>query len=163
MLRGAKAQSSCTSCHLDVQKFAEDAPLLADGQRLFEQNGCTGCHLVKGYENIPKIAPSLLKISAKVEPSWIVRWIENPHKFRPRTRMPNFDLKQDDAIAIASFIWSQSREEGDTWTKEHPIPAGFREGDQNQIGKGSAAKAATVLPKVNFPRRWAKKKIWFQI
>ena len=90
LLRGAKAQSSCTSCHLDVQKFADDAPLLVEGQRLFEQVGCTGCHLVKGYENIPKIAPSLLKISAKVDPSWMVRWIENPHKFRPRTRMPNF-------------------------------------------------------------------------
>jgi mono/diheme cytochrome c family protein/predicted nucleic acid-binding Zn-ribbon protein len=136
LLRGPKAQSSCTSCHLDVQKFAEDAPLLAEGQRLFEQIGCTGCHLVKGYENIPKIAPSLLKISAKVEPSWMVRWIENPHKFRPRTRMPNFDLKRDDATAIAAFLWAQSKEEGDKWTKEHPLPAGLREGDQNQAAKG---------------------------
>ena len=136
LLRGAKAQSSCTSCHLDVQKFAEDAPLLVEGQRLFEQVGCTGCHLVKGYENIPKIAPSLLKISAKVDPNWMVRWIENPHKFRPRTRMPNFDLKQEDAIAIASYVWSQSKEEGDKWTKEHPAPAGFTEGDANAAAKG---------------------------
>ena len=136
LLRGSKVQSSCTSCHLDVQKFAEDAPLLAEGQRLFEQVGCTGCHLVKGYENIPKIAPSLKKISAKVDPGWMVRWIENPHKFRPRTRMPNFDLKQDDAVAIAAYIWSQSKEEGDKWTQEHPLPAGFREGDPNDIAKG---------------------------
>ena len=136
LLRGSKVQSSCTSCHLDVQKFAEDAPLLAEGQRLFEEVGCTGCHLVKGYENIPKIAPSLKKISAKVDPGWMVRWIENPHKFRPRTRMPNFDLKQDDAVAIAAYIWSQSKEEGDKWTQEHPVPAGFREGDPNDIAKG---------------------------
>ena len=72
--------------------------------------------LVKGYENIPKIAPSLKKISAKVDPGWMVRWIENPHKFRPRTRMPNFELKQDDAVAVAAYIWSQSKEEGDKWT-----------------------------------------------
>jgi len=136
LLRGNKAQSSCTSCHVDVQKFAEDAPLLAEGQRLFEQVGCTGCHLVKGYENIPKIAPSLRKISAKVDPGWMVRWIENPHKFRPRTRMPNFDLKQDDALAIAAYIWSQSKEEADKWTQEHPLPGGFREGDPNDIAKG---------------------------
>ncbi|HEX2931762.1 MAG TPA: c-type cytochrome, partial [Candidatus Binatia bacterium] len=136
LLRGDKVQSSCTSCHLDVQKFAEDVPLLAEGQRLFEQVGCTGCHLVKGYENIPKIAPSLLKISSKVDPGWMVRWIENPHKFRPRTRMPNFDLREDDAIAIASYIWSQSKEEGDKWTSEHPLPGGFREGDQNEAAKG---------------------------
>jgi len=136
LLRGSKAQSSCTSCHLDVQKFTDDAPLLAEGQRLFEQVGCTGCHLVKGYENIPKIAPSLLKISAKVDPSWMVRWIENPHKFRPRTRMPNFDLKEPDAVAIAAYIWSQSKEQGDQWTKEHPLPAGFGNGDTNAVNKG---------------------------
>ena len=136
LLRGAKIQSSCTSCHLDVQKFNEEAPILTEGQRLFEQVGCTGCHLVKGYENIPKIAPSLKRINAKVDPGWMVRWIENPHKFRPRTRMPNFDLKPDDTVAIASYIWSQAKEEGDKWTQEHPMPAGYREGDANEIAKG---------------------------
>jgi mono/diheme cytochrome c family protein/predicted nucleic acid-binding Zn-ribbon protein len=136
LLRGAKAQSSCTSCHLDVQKFAEDAPMLAEGQRLFEQVGCTGCHLVRGYENIPKIAPSLMKVTAKMDPSWMVRWIENPHVFRPRTRMPNFELKPDDALAIASYIWAQSKEEGDKWIKEHPLPANFRAGDANAAAKG---------------------------
>ncbi len=135
LLRGAKAQSSCTSCHLDVQKF-EDAPLLAEGQRLFEQIGCTGCHLVKGYENIPKVGPSLRKISAKVDPSWMVRWIENPHQFRPRTRMPNFELKQDEAMAIASYLWSGAKEEADQWTQSHPLPAGFRGGESNQIARG---------------------------
>jgi mono/diheme cytochrome c family protein len=135
LLRGTKVQSSCTSCHLDVQKFQE-VPLLTQGQVLFEQVGCTGCHLVKGYENIPKIGPSLTKISAKVDPSWMVRWIENPHKFRPRARMPNFDLKEDDATAIAAYLWSLSKEDADKWTQEHPLPAGFREGDANQIAKG---------------------------
>ena len=135
LLRGEKVQSSCTSCHLDVQKF-EAASFLTQGQILFEQVGCTGCHLVKGYENIPKIAPSLRKISAKVDPSWMVRWIENPHKFRPRTRMPNFDLRQEDAVAIAAFLWSLSKEEGEQWTGTHPLPTGFREGDANQVARG---------------------------
>jgi mono/diheme cytochrome c family protein/predicted nucleic acid-binding Zn-ribbon protein len=135
LLRGAKVQSSCTSCHLDVQKF-DDAPLLTQGQILFEQVGCTGCHLAKGYENMPKIGPSLTKISAKIDPSWMVRWIENPHKFRPRTRMPNFDLKENDATAIAAFLWSVSKEESDKWTQEHPLPADYREGDANAIARG---------------------------
>ncbi|HSK29066.1 MAG TPA: c-type cytochrome, partial [Candidatus Limnocylindria bacterium] len=136
LLRGAKAQSSCTSCHLDVQKFAEDAPLLAEGQRLFEQVGCTGCHLVQGYENIPKVGPSLRKISAKVDPGWMVNWIENPHKFRPRTRMPNFDLNREDSIAIAAYLWSQSKEDSENWLKQNPLPAALREGDANEIARG---------------------------
>ncbi|HEU4340250.1 MAG TPA: c-type cytochrome [Candidatus Binatia bacterium] len=135
LLRGAKVQSSCTSCHLDAQGL-QDAPLFAEGQRMFEQIGCTGCHLVQGYENIPKIGPSLRKISAKVDPGWMVRWIENPHKFRPRTRMPNFEFKPDEAVAIAAFIWSLSKEEGDQWRQQHSLPAGFREGDAGLAAKG---------------------------
>jgi len=135
LLRGEKVQASCTSCHLDVQKF-QDAPLLAQGQRIFEQIGCTGCHLVKGYENIPKIGPSLKRASAKLDPSWMARWIQNPQGFRPRSRMPNFSFKEDEAIAITAFLWSISNEEGEKWLQEHPAPNGFRPGDSNLAAKG---------------------------
>lgn len=135
LLRGAKAQSSCISCHLDVQRL-EDAPLWAQGQRIFEQIGCTGCHLVQGYEDIPKVGPSLRRVSAKVEPSWMVRWIQNPHNYRPRTRMPNFGFKEDEAIAIAAYLWSVSKEEGEKWLATHPLPGGYREGDKDLIAKG---------------------------
>jgi cytochrome c1 len=139
LLRGPKVQSSCTSCHLNMQAL-EDAPLAAEGQRTFEQIGCTGCHLVKGYEDIPKIGPSLKRVSAKLDPSWMVRWIENPHKLRPRTRMPNFDLKENDAVALAAFLWSLSKEDGDKWLQEHPAPGALREVDKNlgAEGKGLA-------------------------
>ncbi|TAJ75477.1 c-type cytochrome, partial [bacterium] len=137
LLRGAKAQSSCASCHLDVQKL-EDAPLLAQGQRLFEQVGCTGCHLVKGYEDIPKIGPSLKRVSAKVDPSWMIRWIQNPHNYRPNTRMPNFSLKEDEAVAIGAFLWSAAKEEGEKWLQGHPMPAGLREGDKELAAKGKS-------------------------
>jgi len=134
LLRGPRVQASCASCHLDVQRL-EDAPLLAQGQRTFEQIGCTGCHLVQRYEDIPKIGPSLRRISAKADPSWMVRWIESPHKFRPRTRMPNFDFKEDEATAITAFLWSASKDEGEKWLREHPLPAGYR-GDRELVARG---------------------------
>ncbi|MBI2090384.1 MAG: c-type cytochrome [Deltaproteobacteria bacterium] len=133
--RGAKAQSSCTSCHVDAQRL-EDAPLLAQGQRIFEQIGCTGCHLVQGYENIPKIGPSLRRVSAKVDPTWAVRWIKNPHELRSRTRMPNFVFKEDEAVAIAAYLWSVSKEEGEKWLATRSLPSGYREGDKDLVGKG---------------------------
>jgi cytochrome c1 len=135
LLRGTKVQASCVSCHLNVQPL-QDAPLLAQGQRIFEQIGCTGCHLVKGYEDIPKIGPSLKLVSAKVDPSWMIRWIENPHVYRPRTRMPNFAFKEDEAVAIAAFLWSVSKEEGERWLQQHPSPAGLQAGAQNLAAKG---------------------------
>jgi mono/diheme cytochrome c family protein len=139
LLRGPKVQSSCTSCHLNMQPL-EAAAQAAEGQRLFEQIGCTGCHLVKGYEDIPKIGPSLRRMSAKLDPSWAVRWVENPHKFRPRTRMPNFDFKQNDAIAITAFLWSRSKQEGDKWLQEHPEPTG--------VGGNLAAQGKTLVESI---------------
>ena len=135
LLRGAKVQSSCVSCHKNAQPL-QDAPLLAEGQRLFEQVGCTGCHLVKGYEGIPKIGPSLRRVSAKVDPSWMVRWIESPHRFRPRTRMPNFAFKEDEAVAIASYLWSVSKQEGEKWLQAHPAPSGLKQGDKSLVDRG---------------------------
>lgn len=135
LLRGVKVQSSCLSCHLDVQRL-KDAPLMAKGQRLFEQVGCTGCHLAEGYEDIPKIGPSLRRVRAKVDPTWMVQWIQNPHKFRPRTRMPNFSLKEDQAVSVAAYLWSASKEEGDQWLGRHPAPEGYRDRDQELVGRG---------------------------
>ena len=135
LLRGTKVQSNCVSCHLNVQPLKE-APVLAQGQRLFEQIGCTGCHLAKGYEDIPKIGPSLRRVSAKVDPSWMVRWIQNPHVFRPRTRMPNFAFREGEAVAIASYLWSVSKQEGDKWLQENPMPEGLKEGDKALIDQG---------------------------
>lgn len=137
LLRGAKVQASCASCHLDVQRL-EDAPLLAQGQRTFQQIGCTGCHLAQGYEEAVKIGPSLKWISAKVDPSWMVRWIKNPQGYLPRTRMPNFSLRDDEALAIAAYLWSSSKEEGEKWLEGHPLPAGLREGDKGLAEKGKA-------------------------
>jgi mono/diheme cytochrome c family protein len=137
LLRGIKVQASCASCHLDVQRL-QDAPLLAQGQRLFEQVGCTGCHLVQGYDDIPKIAPSLRRISAKVDPNWAVRWIQNPQAYLPHTRMPNFSLRQDEATAIVAFLWSASKEEGEKWTEQNPLPAGVGEADKDMAAKGKA-------------------------
>jgi len=135
LLRGPKVQSSCISCHLDVQSL-EDAKLLAQGQRLFEQVGCTGCHLVQGYENIPKIGPSLRLVSAKVDPSWMVRWIQNPHEFSPRTRMPNFMLSEEQAVAIASYLWSRSMAEGEKWSGGHPLPGEYQGRAASLVSRG---------------------------
>ena len=56
--------------------------------------------------------------------------------FRPRTRMPNFAFKEDEAVAIASYIWSISKQESDKWRADHPSPAGVRQDDANLIAQG---------------------------
>ncbi|HET6267975.1 MAG TPA: c-type cytochrome, partial [Acidobacteriota bacterium] len=57
---------------------------------LFIEYGCHGCHLTKGFENLPKVGPDLRRISSKVTKDWAAKWIENPKAFKPYTRMPRY-------------------------------------------------------------------------
>src|SRR5439155_288323 len=109
LLRGEKITAQCIKCHAGVQNL-EVADEIGRGERLFEQLGCHGCHLTEGYEDLAKIggvtsiAPSLRRIGAKVDHGWLVRWIRNPHEFRPRTRMPSLRLADDETRAITAYL-----------------------------------------------------------
>jgi len=59
--------------------------------------GCTGCHTIGGEgSNGPdlsaehQLGPNLSHIAAKDSKEWVVKWIANPHAFRPDSRMPRF-------------------------------------------------------------------------
>ncbi|HYV57690.1 MAG TPA: c-type cytochrome [Candidatus Nitrosopolaris sp.] len=126
--RGTKVQASCLKCHAGVQHL-DGAETIARGEHLFEELGCHGCHLVEGYEDLSKedgvtaVGPSLRRIGAKVDHAWMVRWITNPHEFRPRTRMPNFMFQEEQAVQIAAFLLSTTREPSETWLAAHPAPS----------------------------------------
>ena len=52
-----------------------------------------------------KVGPDLKEVRAKLRPEWIPVWLQNPHAFRPTTRMPRFRLTQEELPAAAAFIW----------------------------------------------------------
>jgi mono/diheme cytochrome c family protein len=125
MLRGEKMQANCIKCHDGVQHLP-GAETLARGEWLFQELGCHGCHLTEGYEELAKddgvssIGPSLRRIAAKVEPAWLVRWVRNPHEFRPRTRMPNFMFDEQQAVAVSAWLLANTRAPSDEWLAAHP-------------------------------------------
>ncbi len=128
ILKGDKMQSRCIKCHIDIGSLRNaDGQQIAvnwvEGQRLFEQMGCHGCHLLTGYEDMPKIGPYLKLASAKLDPSWTVRWITNPHVFRPHTRMPNFMFNTQDATAVAAYLMESSARNSKDWLAAHAEPA----------------------------------------
>src|SRR5439155_1369014 len=132
LFRGEKKTANCVKCHAGVQHL-DGADEIARGEHLFEELGCHGCHLTEGYEELAKsngvsaIAPSLRRIGAKLDPGWMVRWIKNPHEFRPRTRMPNFMLDEDQATEIAAFVLSVTKQPSAEWRAAHAAPAVDRE------------------------------------
>jgi len=125
MLRGAKMQSRCIKCHIDVGSLhdAGGKPIAAnwvEGERMFEQTGCAGCHLVAGYEDIAKIGPNLKLAAAKLDPSWTLRWIADPKSFRRYSRMPDFAFSRAQATALAAFILDSSSKNSKQWLAAHP-------------------------------------------
>ncbi|HUJ22001.1 MAG TPA: cytochrome c [Bryobacteraceae bacterium] len=54
---------------------------------------------------VKKVGPSLKEVRMKMHKEWIPVWLQDPHKWRPGTKMPTFRLDQDDIKAIAAFIW----------------------------------------------------------
>ncbi|MHC4321674.1 MAG: c-type cytochrome, partial [Planctomycetota bacterium] len=109
MHRGKIAQSSCIKCHDKGEELigGED---IAKGIDLFEGLGCFGCHETKGFgeDRNSMIGPDLTEIGSKVNPGWLLEWLKNPKHFRPSTRMPDFRLEEEDAMAIASYLWQNS-------------------------------------------------------
>src|SRR5579871_5722824 len=54
---------------------------------------------------VKKVGPSLKEVRMKMHKEWIPVWLEDPHKWRPGTKMPTFRLDQEDIRAIGAFIW----------------------------------------------------------
>jgi mono/diheme cytochrome c family protein len=52
-----------------------------------------------------KVGPSLKEVRVKMKKEWIPVWLENPHAYRPTTKMPAFRLDKEQREAIAAYIW----------------------------------------------------------
>jgi mono/diheme cytochrome c family protein len=120
MFHGEMVQASCQVCH-SVQTFVPMAPVLSEGKQLVAQLGCFGCHNLRGFEKAEKVGPSLLRVKSKADPSWMVRWIQNPRGYLPLTKMPNFNLSEDEAISVSAYLLKNSE-------PEQSYPTGYQPG-----------------------------------
>lgn len=119
MFHGEMVQASCQTCH-SAQVFIPMAPVLSQGKQLVAQLGCFGCHNLRGFEKAEKVGPSLLKLRSKADPSWMVRWMQNPRGYLPLTKMPNFNLSEDEAISVAAYLLMNSEAEASYPTAYQP-------------------------------------------
>ena len=66
---------------------------LADGKNLFTQFKCLQCHVVgaPGAQlSAADLAPNLLMAKTRLRRDWILKWLKDPQKEYPGTRMPSF-------------------------------------------------------------------------
>jgi len=75
-----------------------------EGQRLFTEQGCYGCHTV-GKMGTP-IAPDLSKAGAKHSAAYLTQWLKDPSSQRPTAHMPKLQMSDAEAKALAAFLAS---------------------------------------------------------
>ena len=51
-------EASCIKCHQGVAQIP-GGDKINKARMLFIENGCHGCHVTKGFENLPKVGPDL--------------------------------------------------------------------------------------------------------
>lgn len=84
---------------LDAQSRAA---LVTQGRQLFTDKGCYGCHTV-GATGTP-IAPDLRRAAARYSEASLARWLRDPSAQEPTRHMPNLDLSEAEASALAAYL-----------------------------------------------------------
>ena len=135
LLRGDLVQASCASCHGNLQKIENHAPLLVQGKRLFTEKGCYGCHAIKDFGG--QVSVELTEVGSKPyqlihadfemmpPPHDRIHWIQaklaSPRSLNPGvipdklppgeeevfpTHMPNFGLTDQERGALTVYLLS---------------------------------------------------------
>lgn len=117
------SEARCISCHADGA-WTPESRQVDVGRQLIGRMGCAGCHVIDyaAFRDLPRPGPSLDAISAKTNPGWAYRWIEEPRAFRPTTWMPHFfflenvvgeenlERQRIEIASIVEYLWDRSIE-----------------------------------------------------
>ena len=101
--RVASAVLSVLAVLLAVPVQGQDGPV-AEGRRVFRDQGCYGCHLAEGMGT--PIGPDLSRIGARRDQADLARWLRDPSGHRPGAHMPRLDLTDAEVRALAAYLAS---------------------------------------------------------
>jgi cbb3-type cytochrome oxidase cytochrome c subunit len=77
-------------------------PSADQGQRLFAQKGCIGCHSVAGLGG--KVGPALDEVGLRRTPEWMMQHFRDPQSVTPGSVMPRFGFTETEARALTEFL-----------------------------------------------------------
>ncbi len=99
-------ENSCAGCHGELSKT--QMPVYTTGRFLFTEDGCLGCHKVKGQQRL-QVGPPLENIGTWMKTDWLFRWIQSPQKYLSKTRMPDYKFSDLQSANIARFLLSNEK------------------------------------------------------
>ena len=77
-----------------------------DGRALFEDLGCSNCHLSDSPSIQQRPGPVLSGLGGRVRTEWIRHWLDAPERFRPWATMPQV-LSGEERNDVAAFLAMQ--------------------------------------------------------
>lgn len=87
------------------------------GRRLFADKGCGACHTLRGVPGASGVVgPNLTNVALRTtlvgeamenSPATMARWILDPPVLKADAKMPKLGLTEQEAEAIAAFLYSQ--------------------------------------------------------
>ena len=84
--------------------FGQDGSLAPTGKRLFNDQGCYGCHTI-GKTGTP-IAPDLSTVGSKYSEAYLRGWLADPKQQKPRAHMPKLSMSENEVRAVAAYLAS---------------------------------------------------------
>ena len=100
-------RASCGGCHKEGD--VPGVPELTEGRRLFETQGCRGCHKLNGVGG--SIGPDLTEEGAsRRSPEWLERHFLAPNVVSAGSAMPNFHFTREQARDLTYYMLSLTSE-----------------------------------------------------
>lgn len=78
--------------------------LIALGRRVYRQERCTECHMVRGRGR--EIGPNLTYVGARLQEDYLREWLKDPERFKPDTVMPAVQVRGDEFDALVFYLMS---------------------------------------------------------
>ena len=86
----------------------------AEGRTIMGQKGCTGCHVIPGFNAGASVGPNLAGVGSKTTIAGgavqvrgvedLARWVQNPPALKPGTAMPATGLSDEEAAKVAAYL-----------------------------------------------------------
>ncbi|MBL9123979.1 MAG: c-type cytochrome [Planctomycetaceae bacterium] len=156
-LAAALAALEATTAATATAAPAPDAPLAEAGRQLVggQGFGCTKCHDLLGKPSGGTRGPDLALVPERIHYDWFQRWMTDPQRIEPGTRMPTVFLKGESPYP-SILGGDPARQREAIWqylvaSRELPLPAGL-EATPTTAGTPASDRvfvARTFLPELS--------------